>query len=94
MIKGKAGRDIVAAAAGRIAYTGSLRGYGDFIIINHDDRYFSTYAGISGLVVSEGQYVYSGSRLAAAAADGVVRFELRRGRDPLDPVEWIRLDAF
>lgn len=94
VIDGASSRNVVAAAAGRVAYIGSLRGYGDFVIINHDDRYFSTYAGIRDLVVGKGQYVFSGAKLGVADTDGRVRFELRRGREPVDPVEWIRIDAF
>ncbi len=93
-IKGRAGRSVNAVAAGTVAYRGQLRGYGNFIIINHDDQYFTTYAGLGEITVAEGEYLFSGSKLGTAAPDGLVRFELRRGREALDPVEWIRIDSF
>ncbi|MFQ5499472.1 MAG: murein hydrolase activator EnvC family protein [Candidatus Zixiibacteriota bacterium] len=93
-IKGRPARVVVAVAAGTIAYVGSLRGYGNFIIINHDNRYYSTYANLGKMNVSEGEYVLSETVLARADDKGKVRFELRDGNTPLDPVKWIRLDAF
>lgn len=93
-IKGKAGQDVVAVAAGTVAYVGNLRGYGNFIIINHDDQFYTTYAGLGQAVVNTNEYVLAGSKLAVSASDGIVKFELRRGSTPLDPVEWIRIDSF
>ena len=80
------------AAAGTVSYRGSLRGYGNFVIISHDSQYFTTYAGLGKVDVSQGQYLSAGSKLGTAAADGQVRFELRRGREPLDPVKWIKFE--
>jgi len=93
-IKGRARADVSAVAAGVVAYVGELRGYGDFIIIDHDEQYYSTYAGLADVVAAEGRLVQAGTRLASAAANGIVRFELRQGRKPLDPVKWIRIDSF
>ena len=80
-------------AIGSVAYVGRLRGYGSFVIINHDDQYFTTYAGLEGLMVSRGEYVLAGTKLGDIDNDGVVRFELRQGNQPLDPVEWIRIES-
>ncbi len=93
-IKGKSGRKVVAVADGTVVYVGNLRGYGNFIIINHDDRYFSTYGGLGKTAVKTSEYVVAGTTLAYAGSDGLVKFELRKGRTPLDPVKWIRLDSF
>lgn len=93
-IKGKSGVAITAVAMGEIAYVGKLRGYGNFVIINHDDFYYTTYAGLDKVLVTEDQFVSSGSRLGVAGKDGVVKFEIRKGRESLDPVEWIKIDSF
>lgn len=94
VIAGKAGRNVVAVAAGEIAHVGKLRGYGNFVIINHDDQYYTTYAGLDKTEVVAGQFVGTGSRLAISGSNGRVRFEIRKGRRAVDPVEWIRFDSF
>ncbi len=92
-IQGKARGEVLAVASGTIAYSGNLRGYGNFVIINHDHQYYSTYAGLGEILVSEGQYVSSRTRIGKAEASGTVRFELRNGREALDPVKWIRIES-
>ncbi len=94
MIKGKSGRQVAAVASGTVAYIGELRGYGNFVIMDHDGEYYSTYAGLGQVSATQGQYVQSGWKLAVAGPDGMVKFELRRGRKPLDPVRWIRIDSY
>lgn len=93
-VAGEAGRPVAAVAAGSIAYVGNLRGYGKFVIINHDDHYYTTYAGLDDIQVSKGDYVFSGTALARAGSDGLMKFELRKGREALDPLAWLRNDAF
>jgi len=93
-IRGKTGQEVVAVADGTVAYSGNLRGYGQFIIINHDDQYYSTYGGLGEMLVEASEYVLGGTKLGLAGQDGLVKFELRRGRKPLDPVKWIRIDSF
>lgn len=92
-IKAAAGRPVTAVAAGTVAYIGHLRGYGKFVILDHGDQYYSTYAGLDRVSVSVGRYMHAGDQLAEAASDGRVKIELREGREPLDPVKWIRFDA-
>lgn len=92
-IKGKAHNPVLAVASGTVAYTGNLRGYGNFVIISHDNRYYSTYAGLGEVLVSENQFVSSRQKLATSGQDGVVKFELRDGREALDPVKWIDLES-
>lgn len=93
-IKAQPGQRVVAVASGSVAYVGNLRGYGKFIIINHDDQYYTTYAGLERVFVSINEYVLAGNKLAEAASDGEVRFELREGRKAIDPIEWISIDSF
>jgi septal ring factor EnvC (AmiA/AmiB activator) len=93
VIKGQASAGVRAVASGTVAYSGNLRGYGNFVIINHDNEYYTTYAGLGSIQVTERQYVPAGMTLGKADAEGEVRFELRKGREPLDPVEWIKFEA-
>lgn len=88
-IKGKAGAAVVSVGPGQVAYAGELRGYGTFVIINHDDQFYSTYAGLSDLAVSVGDPVSARTRLGVADPTGLVRFELRKGGDEVDPVIWL-----
>ena len=93
-IKGKPGRPVTSVAAGVVAYRGQLRGYGNFVIINHDDQYFTTYAGLGEITAEERAYLQAGAVLGKTGPDGTVRFELRQGREVLDPVEWIKIESF
>ena len=85
---------VYAVAGGSVAYIGNLRSYGNFIIINHDELYYTTYGGLGETLVSQGQYLTSGTKLAIAGSDKMVKFELRKRREPLDPVKWIQIDSF
>ena len=93
-IKGQPGSKVVSVASGSIAYIGNLRGFGNFIIINHDDRFFTTYTGLDNIMVFIDEYILAGNKLAVSDNKGLVKFELRDGRQALDPIEWIRLDSF
>jgi len=92
-IKGSRGAGILASAQGVVAYVGRLRGYGNFVILEHEDGYFSTYAGLEEVYVDKNQIIAKGDRLGTAST-GQLKFELRRGKESLDPVEWIRIDTF
>ncbi|UCC45588.1 MAG: peptidoglycan DD-metalloendopeptidase family protein [Candidatus Zixiibacteriota bacterium] len=92
-IKGRAGGSVRAVSAGTVVYAGELRGYGNFVIIDHDGYYYTTYAGLGTIRVSKGQYLAAKESVGTASEDGLVKFELRKGTDPLDPVKWIRIDA-
>jgi septal ring factor EnvC (AmiA/AmiB activator) len=93
-IKGKAGSRVLAVADGTVVYSGNLRGYGNFIIVSHDNLYYSTYAGLGTTSVKDGDMVQGGSAVGSADDSGIIKFELRKGRSPVDPLEWINIDAF
>jgi lipoprotein NlpD len=93
-IAGEAGQPVVAAAAGKVVYSGSgLRGYGKLIIIKHDDTYLSVYAHNRALLVKEGERVNGGQRIAemgSTDADRVrLHFEIRRLGKPVDPLQFL-----
>lgn len=84
---------VYSVADGVIAYIGTLRGYGNFLIVEHEDGYYSMYSGLESLIVKENHVVRRGEKLGNTPT-GVIKFELRRGRDPIDPIEWIKIDSF
>jgi len=90
-IQGKPGQAIVSSAPGKVVYSGSgLRGYGRLIIIKHNETYLSVYAHNSQLLVSEGQLVAQGQKIAvmggAKAGQTALHFEIRRLGQPIDPL--------
>lgn len=90
-IGGSAGQAVVAAEAGRVVYSGSgLIGYGQLIIIKHNDNYLSAYGHNAKLLVKEGETVVRGTRIAdmGRSNDGraMLHFEIRRDGHPIDPM--------
>jgi lipoprotein NlpD len=91
-ILGKAGDPVVAAADGRVVYAGSgLRGYGNLVIVKHNNTYLSAYAHNQTLLVKEDQAVRRGQKIAemgSSDADRVqLHFEIRRQGRPVDPTK-------
>ncbi|MEO8807610.1 MAG: peptidoglycan DD-metalloendopeptidase family protein [Burkholderiaceae bacterium] len=89
-IGGKAGDPVFAAADGRVVYAGSgLRGYGNLIILKHNNTYLTAYAHNQALLVKEDQAVRRGQKIAemgSSDADGVkLHFEIRKQGKPVDP---------
>ena len=87
---GKAGDAVLAAADGRVVYAGSgLRGYGNLVIVKHNNTYLTAYAHNQTLLVKEDQVVRRGQKIAemgSSDADRVqLHFELRRLGKPIDP---------
>ncbi len=88
------GTDVQAVAAGLVRYAGRFRGYGNVVILDHGDRYFSVYAHLSRLDVAAGGRLLSGARLGASGETGSLSgpqlyFEIRRGAEALDPRVWL-----
>ena len=92
MIGGKAGDAVLAAADGRVVYAGSgLRGYGNLIILKHNNTYLTAYAHNQLLLVKEEQAVRRGQKIAemgSSDADSVrLHFEIRKQGKPIDPAK-------
>jgi lipoprotein NlpD len=93
-IAGKAGDPVLASADGRVVYAGSgLRGYGNLIILKHNNTYLSAYAHNQALLVKEDQTVRKGQKIAEMGnsdADQVkLHFEIRRQGKPVDPAKYL-----
>ena len=95
-ISGSMGQPVVAAAAGKVVYSGSgLKGYGNLVIIQHNQTYLSAYAHNKIIVVKEGQAVKQGQKIAEMGnsdADRVkLHFEIRKQGQPVDPTQFVKL---
>ncbi len=93
-IEGRAGQPVLAAAPGKVVYSGSgLRGYGKLIIIKHNSSYLSVYAHNSQILVKEGQTVAKGQKIGEIGdtdSDRVaLHFEIRRLGKPIDPLQYL-----
>ena len=93
-IGGSIGDPIVAAADGRVVYVGAgLRGYGNLIILKHNNTYLTAYAHNKSLLVVEDQAVRKGQKIAEMGnsdADRVkLHFEVRRQGKPVDPAKYL-----
>ena len=93
-IDGRAGDPVLAAAPGRIMYTGTgIRGYGKLIVIKHDDGFNSVYAHNREILVKEGQAVVRGERIAELGDSDSDRpklhFEIRKSGKPVDPMKYL-----
>jgi lipoprotein NlpD len=93
-IAGKAGDPVLASADGRVVYAGAgLRGYGNLIILKHNNTYLSAYAHNQTLLVKEDQTVRKGQKIAemgSSDADRVkLHFEIRRQGKPVDPARYL-----
>lgn len=93
-IRGTRGQDVRAAAAGQVVYSGSgLRGYGQLLILKHDERFLSAYAHNDALLVAEGAQVARGQSIArmgdSGASEVMLHFEIRKGGKAVDPLEYL-----
>ncbi|HSH91662.1 MAG TPA: peptidoglycan DD-metalloendopeptidase family protein [Ramlibacter sp.] len=93
-ISGKPGDPVLASADGRVVYAGAgLRGYGNLIILKHNNTYLSAYAHNQALLVKEDQTVRKGQKIAemgSSDSDRVkLHFEIRRQGKPVDPARYL-----
>ncbi len=93
-IAGQIGDPVLAAADGRVVYAGAgLRGYGNLVILKHNNTYLTAYAHNQSLLVKEDQTVRRGQRIAEMGntdADRVkLHFEIRRQGKPVDPLRYL-----
>ena len=89
-IEGREGQAIVAAAAGKVAYSGSgLKGYGNLIIIKHADNYLTAYSHNKVNLVKEGDSVKRGQKIAELGKTDsdrpLLHFEIRKSGKPINP---------
>ena len=93
-IQAQKGAVIQAVFAGRVLFADWFKGYGNMVIIDHGDGYYTVYAHLEELFKQKGYYVNTGEDIATvgdtASMDGpILHFEVRHHGKPLDPMEWI-----
>ncbi len=93
-IAAREGDPVLAACDGSVVYSGSgLRGYGNLVIVKHNDEFISAYAHNRQILVKQGQAVKRGQRIAEAgksdATTPKLHFEIRRAGKPVDPLQYL-----
>lgn len=93
-IAGEMGQAVLASAGGRVVYTGSgIRGYGNLVIIKHNNTYLSAYAHNRAVLVKQGDNVARGQKIAemgdSDASRVMLHFEIRRLGRPVDPARFL-----
>lgn len=93
-IAGRLGEPVIAASSGVVVYAGSgIRGYGNLLIIKHNETFLSAYAHNRVLLVKEGEQVKVGQQIAEIGTSGTDRamlhFEIRRDGTPVDPLGYL-----
>ena len=93
-IAGKAGDPVRAAADGVVVYSGNgLVGYGELVIIKHNDSLLSAYGHNSKRLVKEGQRVSAGQEIALMGSSGAssveLGFQIRKDGNPVDPLNYL-----
>ncbi|OOF46140.1 murein hydrolase activator NlpD [Rodentibacter trehalosifermentans] len=93
-IAGSRGQSVKAAAAGRVVYAGNaLRGYGNLIIIKHNDDFLSAYAHNDKILVSDQQEIKAGQEIAKMGSTGTnnvkLHFEIRYKGKSVDPIRYL-----
>jgi len=93
-IAGRSGQPIYATADGKVVYAGNaLRGYGNLVIVKHNDEYLSAYAHNQRILVREQQSVKAGQQIAtmgkSGVADGRLHFEIRLRGKSVNPLRYL-----
>lgn len=93
-IGGQKGQPVKAAGPGIVVYAGNgVRGYGNLILIKHNDEFLSAYAHNDALEVAENDVVRAGQTIATMGDDDTqtvrVHFEVRRDGKPVDPLDYL-----
>lgn len=93
-IAGDAGDTVIAAADGVVVYAGgNLKGYGQLVIVKHNDHFLSAYGNNEKILVREGEKVIAGKaigRVGKSVADiEMLHFEIRRDGKPVDPLKYL-----
>lgn len=95
-LEGRPGAEVRAVYAGRVDFSGSLKGYGEIIVINHGSRYFTVSAQLAQRKREEGDMVKAGDVIgllgrSASPRDARLYFEIRKGGATLDPLRWLKV---
>lgn len=96
-INASSGSDVKAIASGRVVFADWLRGFGNLMIIEHDQHYMSLYGNNEALYKQVGETVYGGDTIATVGnsggnPDSGLYFELRYKGKAFDPLTWMKIE--
>jgi septal ring factor EnvC (AmiA/AmiB activator) len=94
VIRTEAGAEVRSVGDGEVIYASWFKGYGNMIIVDHGDHYYTLYAHAAELFKEKGDRVRAGEVIASAGHGGTLEgpglhFEVRHHGKPLDPMEWL-----
>ncbi|MEX0899249.1 MAG: peptidoglycan DD-metalloendopeptidase family protein [Gammaproteobacteria bacterium] len=94
LIGASAGSDVRAIAYGRVAWAGWMPHYGNLLVLDHGNDYYTLYGHNQTLLREVGEWVRAGDVIAQVGDSGgqpqpALYFELRKGRTPLNPQQWL-----
>lgn len=94
-ISAATGAPVAAVGTGRVEFSDHLPGFGRCVILDHGEGYYTLYAYLDGVFVPRGAEVAQGQVIAEVGGPGggdppQLYFEVRHGRTPLDPADWLR----
>ncbi len=97
-IKVEKGEPVKTVFKGEVMFAQWLKGYGNVLIINHGDNYYTLYAHVEEMFKKEGEAVETGDVIATAGDTGSIKgmclhFEVRHHGKPVDPMKWLRKGA-
>jgi lipoprotein NlpD len=93
-ILGTQGQAVTASAPGEVVYVGnSLKGYGNLVIIKHNDNFLSAYAHNQKIIVSEGQKISARQVIGSVGVnnrrESALHFQIRRKGKPVNPLSYL-----
>jgi murein DD-endopeptidase MepM/ murein hydrolase activator NlpD len=94
-IEAPEGTEVAAVFGGHVVYTGWFKGYGNLIILDHGNDFYTLYAHIAEIGVKEGEDVRQGQKIGTVGDTGSLAgarlyFEVRYQGRALDPADWLR----
>lgn len=81
-------QNVQSVFKGRVAFAGPVDGYGQTLVLDHGDHYYTVYTHLNNLTVTIGQRIDSGTKIASAKDN--MYFELRHFSDAIDPKPWLK----
>jgi septal ring factor EnvC (AmiA/AmiB activator) len=97
-IRGKQGEPVRSVFRGNVIFAEWLKGYGNMVIINHGENYYTLYAHLQEMFKKKGDGVDAGEVIATLGDTGSLKgvclhFELRHHGKPVDPLKWLKKGA-
>ena len=97
-IKVERGEPVKSVFKGEVMFAQWLKGYGNLLIVNHGDNYYTLYAHVDEIFKQKGESVETGEVIATAGDTGSIKglclhFEVRHHGEPVNPMKWLKKGA-